>query len=238
MDNKTRFKMTLFIVLFLLLVAVIIYIVSTGSSEREYYGGNGNVITDFLPAQNTPNGIESGIQVTSAPATPIATIPPTPAPTPIPTPTPTPEPTPMPTPTPVPPGILLGNGSFASETGTFLNIRSDWSARTEDNDNITVTVDVYATHYALHCISHRALFINFNGQYEGLNTPQIDYDDNILKETLLGTYTFLVPLGNGQLASFPLAVEWQFGGIYGKDANGNPNQLPVLECGGTVTIQR
>ena len=45
MDNKTRFKMTLFIVLFLLLIAVVIYIVTSAGTERDYYAPAGTNIS-------------------------------------------------------------------------------------------------------------------------------------------------------------------------------------------------
>ena len=222
--------MTLFIVLFLLLVAIIIYIISGNGSDREYYSPGGAVNTDILPGLPTQSGADSaenGVQITSAPVV-------TPIPTPIPTPepTPTPSPTPEPTPTPIPVGTLLGNGSFTSDTGTYLNIRADWAARVEDESNISVTVDVFSTHYALHSGSFRTLFIRLNGQYEGLYTPDIQYDDNILAETPMGSYTFLVPLAPGQTYSDTLGVEWHFGGFYGNQ------QLDVLECGGPIMVQR
>ena len=39
-------------------------------------------------------------------------------------------------------------------------------------------------------------------------------------------------LSDGQSASFPVQVEYYFGGTYMK------KELPVIECGGSITLER
>ena len=180
----------------------------------------------------------------------------TPAPTPIPeTPAPTPEPTampaptadpyydetpaplpslvPIPTPAPVTEGDYISSGSFKSETGVPLDLRAEWEAEVLDESRVLVTVNVYLDSYQLHIKeASRSVNVSVGESYATADSPSVDWDNSAKLETLLATtaHTLTLPVGSG--ADFPLQVEYYFGGVYSEV------ELPVIECGGTITINR
>ena len=226
--TKNRIKAVLFVILFLLAVAVICSLFM--SDPDDGHAG----------PQTAPVSTNEPVAPTAAPA-PAQTarpVPVTPAPTPAPTPVPTPAPTPEPTPEPVVYGERIGSGSFRSSTNPILFIRSDWAVYTLDAQSVEVTVDVYLESYAISSIGGRSLFLSFNGEYITLDTPAIDYTGGDKLETYMGSHTFTAPVPAGSSATFPLGVEWHFGGFYGKDSEGNPLEVPSLECGGEIAVSR
>ena len=249
MSKGFRIKVTLFIVLFLLLAAAAVYIL-TDHSERSYY----DPVSVFQPAQQeaapwtpVPQQPEdaSAQQLFNAPAVPpaptlapVPTFAPVPTPAPVFAPAPTPVPTPPPTATPQPAGMPLGSGSLASDSGTSLNIRADWSAVTADAGNAEVTVIVYAEHYSLYYNSFQSLFVSLGDRSQSLYANEIMTDSNEHQLTELGRTSFTVPLSQGEESMFPLNVEWRYNGVYGKDANGVAIELPVISCDGLITLRR
>ena len=251
MRNGMKIKVTLFLVLFLLVIALIIYILTSGSGkDRELYNPNPVIATAMPVATLTP-----------AP-TPI----PTPVPTPVPTPAPTPtfSPTPYqaaqpqytaPTPYVPTPDIFLHEtpapyatqapfsiftvpatvGTFTSDSGARLNIHADWSVVPSGN-TAEITVIVYADHYSIQHHSYQSLFITLGESTQVLYANEIISANNELQHTELGRTTFTIPYTAGEIRSWPLDVKWRFNGTYGKDANGIPIELPVIECGGLITI--
>lgn len=233
MDNKTKIKATLFVVVFLLVVAVIISII-TGGEEQEHSYAQSSSLQQAVETTEAPL-----IQATPAPTQTIIVTPaPTPVPTPEPTPVPTPEPTPVPVPTPVPAGVLLGNGRFVSDSGSNLNIHADWEAVTAGGNAVNVTVVVYADHYTIEYAGSNALFLGLNGNYQTLRTADIYFDGQGKQESELGRYTFTTDVPEGSFASLPLDVKWEFGGTYGRDADGNPLAVPEIVCGGSIEFVR
>ncbi|MBR5094680.1 MAG: hypothetical protein IK095_06255, partial [Oscillospiraceae bacterium] len=149
----------------------------------------------------------------------------------------TPAPTPAPTQAPSFSSVSLGGGRFDSETGTWLNIHAEWSARTVSATQAEVTVTVYCDHYSLYTSQlYNAVNILVDGQYASLGSPAIEYDSNDLKHTELASKTFTVDLAEGQSRTFGVNVEWHYGGTYG-GPNGRV-QLDSIECGGSVTLSR
>ena len=140
---KNKLVAVLFIVVFVLLVAVIFSLLNDGQDTT-------NIDDVRLNATETQSPVVTALP-TFAPAE--ATAEPTllPLPTEAPTPTPVPTPTPEPTPTPVPVGTDLGSGSFESTSPVQgLNIVADWSAKTVDDSTVAVTVTVSTMSYSLH----------------------------------------------------------------------------------------
>lgn len=237
MNTKAKIKATLFIVLFLLVIAVIVYIM-TGSGERQNYSGfdyttpvpAGQTYPPvYAPAVQPQLGAEQPPQ--QAPAV-IATPEPTPAPT------PAPPPTPAPTPTPEPLGLTVAGGQFFSQSGSPLNIHADWKAVTDSSNTVAVTVTVYADHYSIDYTSFQGLHITLGGEKHSLYAAEMHSAQNTLQTTELGNYTFSVPLSPGEMKMTDLQVSWEFNGYYGKDNEGNPRYLPTLDCGGSITLTR
>lgn len=222
---KNKLVAVLFIVVFVLLVAVICSLLNDDS-------GLSNIDDVRLPAVET----DSAAAVTPTPApentepTPTATLLPLPSATPEPTPEPTP--TPVLTPTPVPAGLDLGSGSFSSENQVPLNIIADWTAKTVDSNTVSVTVTVSAQSYSLHLEPTKSLHISLNGEYKTVDVAALTYDGTDLAKNELGSATFDIDLPAGSSNSYTLAVEWQFGGFYFN------TPIEVLECGGTISLSR
>jgi hypothetical protein len=170
-----------------------------------------------------------------ATVSPTATATPTVAPTAAPTATVAPTATPTPTTavTTAPVGQSLGSGTFYSDTGLPINVRAEWTATVLDESRVQVTVKVVLESYALQINeSYKAVNVSVGDQYASANAPAVDYDGSAKLETVLGTTTHTLSLSGGQSQTFPVAVEYQFGGTYsGED-------LPVIECGGNITLSR
>ena len=216
--NKGRIKAILFVLLFLLVMALAVKILLDLELQKK--------------AELVKIPVESAAPAqTMAQETPMAT--PEPAPTQEAAPLPTPEPTPEPTPVPIPAGEVLGSGVFTSETGVALNLRALWTARVLDAERVAVTVEVYLDSYSLQITAApKSLHVSVGESFASADTPTVNQEENVKIETLLGRTEHVLPLADGQSARFPVQVEYAFGGTYQKV------DLPVLECGGSIELAR
>ncbi|MBR5429335.1 MAG: hypothetical protein IK116_02280, partial [Firmicutes bacterium] len=127
----------------------------------------------------------------------------------------------------------LGSGSFRSDTGQYIDIRADWSARTVSNNRVEVDVTVYLESYSIRLgASEDAVNINLGGEYASLSTPAVQYDGNRLLVTQLASKTFRLDLPQDSSNSYHLEVVYNFGGTYGGVA------IPAIECGGVISLSR
>ena len=236
MDMR-RLKAVLFIIVFLLVMAVAVNLLVDMQNARQEIDVGSNAPAIVTP----PVGGETAAPVEIPVATAAPTAVPTPTPTeinvvtPVSTPEPTPEPTltPVPTPTPSPVGEVIGSGSFASDTGVPMNIRAVWTAAIEDADHVKVTVQVWLDSYQINLIEvSNAVNVSVGEVYRSTGAPAIEWDQNVQIETLLGTTEHVLFLPQGTTDNFPLAVEYHFGGTYSK------KELPVIECGGYISLSR
>lgn len=247
--NAGKIKAVLFIIVFLLVVALVCAWVTGGEAPSKETDTNNDPIVipiappdpnkvqpTTAPAAPTPNVPESqqtpgtgDISVPNPTAAPQTTAAPqateAPANTPAPTGTAAPQPTTAPA-----SGSPIATGSFSSQTGTGLNMRADWSVVVTGANSATVTVDVYAISYSLYLTENDSgLKISLGNQYTSAATTGLSYENNAQKTTLLGTKSFTVDTSKGTV-SLPLAVEWHYMGSYGGV------EIDVIECGGTVAF--
>ena len=225
---KNKLVAILFIIVFVLLVAVICSLLMDGQDVTDIddvrlstgAATDSPVVTSIATPTPDPNA-------TPAPAATLL-----PLPTEAPTPTPEPTPTPGPTPTPVPAGMELASGSFSSANQVALNVVADWSAKTVDANTVAVTVTVSAESYSLHLDPTKSVNVSLAGQYVTLDVPAVTYDGSALAKNELASTTINIDLPAGSSNSYTLAVEWHFGGVYMN------MPIEVLECGGTIDLVR
>ena len=231
--DKRRIKAVIFILLFLLVMAVAVNLLLDMEKDKR------EVV--HLPSESAAPAPTEAPAPTPVPATPAPT--PVPTPTPEPTrdpyidtpatPVPTLQPLPTPTGTPLPEGEELGTGSFRSETGVGLNVRAEWTANVMDAKHVKVTMQIWLDSYSLHLIQvNNCVNVSVGESYVTANAPAVDIDDNGAHQTLLATTEHVVNLADGESRSFPVQVEYQFGGTY------QQQELPVIECGGAIELKR
>lgn len=236
--SKGRIKAVLFIIVFLLVIAVAVNLLMDMQSEKKAeatptndpYANTVTPSVETQPALETPQptpAIEPSVAPTATP-TPAA-----PMPTATPTPTPIPTATTEPVQPVIPQGEVIGSGSFTSDTGTPLNLRADWTATVLDSERVEVTVNVYLVSYQIEVRElYNAVNVSVGDQYASADSPAIKWENNTRLETLLASTVHTLSLPSGSSASFPLAAQYQFGGTYSKV------ELPVIECGGTIELSR
>ena len=231
--DKRRIKAVIFILLFLLVMAVAVNLLLDMEKDKR------EVV--HLPSESAAPAPTETPAPTEVPATPAPT--PVPTPTPEPTrdpyidtpatPVPTLQPLPTPTGTPLPEGEELGTGTFRSETGVGLNVRAEWTANVMDAKHVKVTMQIWLDSYSLHLIQvNNCVNVSVGESYVTANAPAVDIDDNGAHQTLLATTEHVVNLADGESRSFPVQVEYQFGGTY------QQQELPVIECGGAIELER
>ena len=230
--SKGRIKAVLFIIVFLLVIAVAVNLLMDMQSEKkaEATPTNDPYANTVTPSVETQPALETP-QPTPAIEPSVA---PTPA-APVPTATPTPIPTATTEPVQpvIPQGEVIGSGSFTSDTGTPLNLRADWTATVLDSERVEVTVNVYLVSYQIEVRElYNAVNVSVGDQYASADSPAIKWESNTRLETLLASTVHTLSLPSGSSASFPLAAQYQFGGTYSKV------ELPVIECGGTIELSR
>lgn len=238
--DKARIKAVILILLFLLVLAIAVNLLLEMERDKR------EVVTlpaeSSLPAETAaPAPLPTEAPAPAAPAataTPVPTqdpyidAPATPVPTLQPLPTATPAPTAPPAQT-VPAGEEVGRGTFRSNTGVGLNLRAEWVAQVMDESHVKVTVQVFLDSYSLHITgATNAVNVSVGDSFVSANAPSVDIDDNASHESLLATTEHVVNLSAYERKSYPVQVEYQFGGVY------QQKELPVLECGGPIEIVR
>ena len=192
-----------------------------------------------LPGSNQGTGggqTTGGGQGTSTGTTPTQQQVPAPAPTTAPATTPAPAPTQAPEATPAPAApfvpVTLNSGSFESDTGTGLNIRAEWSAKTVNDTQVEVTVTVFCLHQTLHTGAYNPVNIMVDEKYSTVEAKKIDSDSYDAQKTEIASRTFTIDLAQGSSKAFWVNVEWEYGGTY------SGVRLDSIECGGNVTLSR
>ena len=115
--------------------------------------------------------------------------------------------TPVATPMPV---QADASGSFASDTGTYLNLSGEWKLYTDDAGVPKLQVALSATHYSLRTDEvFEGLELNVNGEVYKANTPAIRYDGKGFVTSPL--YTFTVDSPGGAMR---ITATWHYRGTY------------------------
>lgn len=243
---KGKITAVLFILVFLLVVAVVFTFLTSLDRRREAEA-NQPVGNDVVVTENTPTPAPVTPEPQQAAAVPgqdqRQSTPVTASPAPVQTARPEAAviETPMPAvdAMPAPGGVadmgkLLGSGSFSSRTGAHIDIRADWEARVSGETDISVRVTVYLNSYSIYVNAlPNCVNIGLNGQYVSLDSPAISYDSNTALLTAeLAAQSFTVQLAAGSSRDLDLQAEWHWGGTYGGE------YIPVIECGGTFTVSR
>lgn len=235
--NGSKLKAVVLIIIFLLVLALVVHWALELDAKRHPAEPVAEPQTEVTPplVHETPAPTAAPVQQqptapTPAPAQPASTPKPqaTPAPAPTPAPTPVPAPTPAPTPTPQPAGQSLGSGSFRSETGTGMDLLCSWSAVSVEGNKaqVTLTIGVESATIYLNELIDR-IHLRVGDQTGTLTQPALSYEGGRTTHEF-GSKTFTVDLSQG--SSFTVAVEWHYNGSYGG------TELPVIECGGTITL--
>ena len=108
------------------------------------------------------------------------------------------------------PVTVSASGSFASDTGTYLNLLVEWSAYTDAGGNNKLTVDVSAMSYAFYTDSlYNAIELTIGGETWYFNSPAVSYDGRELAVTPMVSNTIDAPAGNTAIS-----VVWNYKGSY------------------------
>lgn len=202
---KKKKKRSILPILLIVLVAVIA--VEAVILLRSALTDSGESFTYSTPVPYVPPTAEPTPE-------PIATPTPTPEPTPDPTqaPTPTLEPTATPSPSPeaAPEDDLIATGSFASDTGTALNLTVEWSSHNDGNGNAVVYLTGFLDSYSLQVGSRPyGVHVSFNGDSWTFAGEAMDVAEGPA-QTLLFADVVTVPLGSPDA----MTVIYDFKGSY------------------------
>ena len=205
--NKAKIRAAVIIFVLLLLAAAIAWLVTGNMSPKEpaptpAYGADDTENNSQPPETQTPPPVETPELIE----------------------------TPEPTPTPLDREID-SQGSFASDTGTPLNLLVNWSAKSGPGETVEVTFEVYLRCYSINASAKAdGLSLSFNGQTYRASTQELNMQSNELVSVELLTQTASIELPQGDRFSGPVTVDWAFGGSY------SSVDLDVISASGAVEI--
>ena len=102
------------------------------------------------------------------------------------------------------------DGSFRSDTGTYLNLVAEWAASNDGGDTVTLQVLLSAESYSFYTSAlYNSLQLTVNGTTYSANSPEVSYDGSDLARTKLAAFTVEVPRGTTTLEAV-----WHYKGSY------------------------
>ena len=107
-------------------------------------------------------------------------------------------------------GDILASGSFASNSGTQLNIQVNWSVRADTFGQKALDVTVYCSSYSLYTISiYNGVELSVNGMTYAATSAAISYDGRSMISSPLASFSIPNLSGTVQLSAV-----WHFNGTY------------------------
>ena len=122
-------------------------------------------------------------------------------------------------------GEVSASGSFASSTGTALNLIVFWSVSNNGGQK-TLNVTVSSSSYSLYCTgSYGGVELTVNGMSYVSSTPAINYSGNSAVTNTLASFS--IPNLSGPVS---LNAVWHFNGTYSGVSIGD------IRASGTVVV--
>lgn len=112
-------------------------------------------------------------------------------------------------------GETLASGSFASSTGTNLNLLVNWSVQADSYGQKTLYVDVCTTSYSLYS-NGGGVELTANGMVYSATAAAVNYGGGALATNRLAS--FAIPGASGAVT---LSAVWHFNGSYSGVAIGD-----------------
>jgi len=221
--DKSKVKATI-IILVILVAGAVIAAIATGKTLSSKTGGSA--------AQTSQTPQESQTAAESAQPSAAESAQPTETPEPTPSETPEPSAAPAASKAPVTSRTVSGYGSFASNTGTPLNLVVDWSADAVSDSEIKVTFEMYLNCYTINATPKPGgASITVNGQTYTASTPALQSSSATPTSVKLCTKTVTMSLAQGESLELPVTASWAFGGKY------SDVDLTTIDAAGTLSIQ-
>ena len=219
--DKSKIKATI-IILVILVVCAVIAAFATGRTLSKKSGSNTAQTAASAQTSQTPEDTQQP-QDSAQPTD-----------TPEPSQTAQPESTPKPETSKAPTTSrkVSGSGSFASNTGTPLNLVVDWSAKALSDTEIQVTFEMYLNCYTINATPKPGgASITVNGQTYTASTPALQSSSATPTTVRLCTKTVTMSLAAGESLDVPGSASWAFGGKY------SDVDLTTIDAAGTMSIQ-
>ena len=214
--NKSKIKATV-IILVLLVLGAVIAAIATGHSISKRADGTPSASQSAAPEQSQ---------------TPEESVQPTPTPEESAQPTQEPEESAKPSKTPAVTRKVSGSGSFASSTGTPLNLVVDYSAKALSDSEIQVTFELYLNCYTINATPKPGgASVTVNGKTYTMSTPTISSSSATPTAVKLCSTTVTMPLAAGESLNVPVTASWAFGGTY------SDVDLSTIDAAGTLNVQ-
>ena len=123
-------------------------------------------------------------------------------------------------------GGVSASGSFASNTGTQLNLVVYWSVQIDGMGQKTLNVTVSSSSYSLYCTgSYGGVELTVNGMSYVSSTPAINYSGNTVVTNTLASFS--IPNLSGPVN---MTAVWHFNGTYSNVAIGD------IRASGTAVV--
>jgi hypothetical protein len=219
--DKSKIKATI-IILVILVVCAVVAALATGRTLSKKSGSNTAQTAASAQTSQAPEDTQQP-QDSAQPTD-----------TPEPSQTAQPESTPKPETSKAPATSrkVSGSGSFASNTGTPLNLVVDWSAKALSDTEIQVTFEMYLNCYTINATPKPGgASITVNGQTYTASTPALQSSSATPTTVRLCTKTVTMSLAAGESLDVPVSASWAFGGKY------SDVDLTTIDAAGTLSIQ-
>lgn len=121
-------------------------------------------------------------------------------------------------------GGSISAGSFASNTGTALNILVSWSVTMDGLGQKTLNVTVSSTSYSLYCSGSGAgVELTVNGMHYVSSSPAIQYSGSTMTTNYLAGFS--IPNLSGPVN---VTAVWHFNGTYSSTPIGDVRASAVV----------
>ena len=111
---------------------------------------------------------------------------------------------------PAAPEPFHADGSFRSDTGTYLNLVAEWAASDSGGESVTLRVLLSAESYSFNTSAlYNSLQLTVNGTTYSANSPEVSYTGDALTRTPLAEFAVELPRGTATVEAV-----WHYKGSY------------------------
>ena len=131
---------------------------------------------------------------------------------------------------------FLDSGSMSGETETMLGIHADWSAISENDGTVNLSIDVFADHRRMNYSARGKIIVTVGDYSRSLYSPDINDIHTTPVTTPIGSFNFNIPVDKSQRqTALDVNICWEFGdNYYLRDGSLAP--VPEVKCNQRIIL--